>query len=205
MERGGRGPEGPCLVHGNPYEAQQASSGRAFVGHSDRLHGGQKRAEEARRDQGLRPKSTHGQGCPGLESRSEQAGRRGLGHRDPRAGQPRARGRPLLQDTHPRDLRAARSCNQNAAEDGTQREPVSQLPPAPPRGRSLPAQLEFAVGVAARAPPPKHILTECLQTGCPGRASKCTFFLYFLFFFNIFYKKRFYTSNIYMDFYNHSM
>lgn len=127
------------------------------------------------------------------------------------------------------------SCNQNAAEDGTQNETAISLPPAltltlrqagegregalpyPPtsvqRGpagaaagahRRRPCwSLLWARGAGAL---PKHILTECLQTGCPGRAFNCTCFLYFLFFFLIFFtKKRFYTSNIYMDFYNHLM
>lgn len=79
--------------------------------------------------------------------------------------------------------------------------PCGALPSPPHLGpaRALPGA---AAGVHPRRPCwsllrargagalPKHILTECLQTGCPGRAFNCTCFLYFLFFFfNIFYKK----------------
>lgn len=90
--------------------------------------------------------------------------------------------------------------------------------PAPPPGSSAGGPAGAAAGAHPRRPRwsllrargagalPKHILTECLQTGCPGRAFNCTCFFILSFFFLIFFtKKRFYTSNIYMDFYNHSM
>lgn len=107
------------------------------------------------------------------------------------------------------------SCNQNSAEDGTQSETAICLPPAltlipmqgwrraqcqallyPPtvvqlgparsgsRGAPSPALLELLWARGAGALP-KHILTECLQTGCPGRAFNCTcfFILSFVLFF----------------------
>ncbi|KAF6130831.1 hypothetical protein HJG60_007805 [Phyllostomus discolor] len=113
------------------------------------------------------------------------------------------------------------SCNQDAAEDGTQSETAICLPPPLPlplppcragegqcqallhpltmvqrgparsgsRGAPSPALLEslWARGAGAL---PKHILTECLQTGCPGRAFNCTCFFILSFFFLIFFTKK---------------
>lgn len=63
---------------------------------------------------------------------------------------------------------------------------VVQLGPARSgsRGAPSPALLELLWARGAGALP-KHILTECLQTGCPGRAFNCTcfFILSFVLFF----------------------
>lgn len=108
------------------------------------------------------------------------------------------------------------------AKDGTQRGLQSTLPSpaqtrwkgvhcgavmALPRWHSLVALLEFAVALRRGRPPKAHtqsmnVYRLAVLAGLP------TAHLFFIlsFFFNIFYKKkRFYTSNIYMDFYNHSM
>ena len=103
------------------------------------------------------------------------------------------------------------SCNQDAAEDGTQSEtaicltltltpmqswrgaqcqallhPLTMVQRGPARsgsrGAPSPALLELLWARGAGALP-KHILTECLQTGCPGRAFNCTCFFILSFFF----------------------
>lgn len=60
-------------------------------------------------------------------------------------------------------------------------------------------------GHEARAPFQSTYSLNVYRPAVLAGLSTAHVFLYFLFFFfNIFYKKRFYTSNIYMDFYNHS-
>lgn len=63
--------------------------------------------------------------------------------------------------------------------------PPAVVQPGPARSGSRGTPRRPAGAAAARGAGalPKHILTECLQTGCPGRALNCTcFFLYFLLF-----------------------
>lgn len=129
------------------------------------------------------------------------------------------------------------SCNQNAAEDGTQRETAICLPPvltpdpdvslergvmwgpaAPTHlgpARPCPGAAAGAhprrprwscCGHEARAPFQSTYSLNVYRLAVLAGLSTAHVFYTFFFFFNIFYKKkRFYTSNIYMDFYNHSM